>query len=51
MADGALQIHKGSPMLLDLAENLCKTAFGKNDFIASIEQAHTKVEITLGTNS
>lgn len=47
MADGALQMHKGSPMLLDLADNLCQIAFGKSDFIASIEQAHAKAEITL----
>lgn len=44
MADSALQMHIGSPMLLDLANNLCQNAFGKNDFIASIEQAHAKAE-------
>lgn len=44
MADSALQMHLGSPMLLDLANNLCQTAFGKNDFIASIEQAYAKAE-------
>lgn len=44
MADSALQMHLGSPMLLDLANNLCQTSFGKNDFIASIQQAYTKAE-------
>lgn len=44
MADSALQMHLGSPMLLDLADNLCKTAFGKNDFVASIEQVYAKAE-------
>jgi len=51
IADGVLQTHKGSPMLLDLAGDLCKNAFGKNDFIASIEQANTKVEVTLGNET
>jgi hypothetical protein len=45
MADSALQMHLGSPMLLDLADSLCNTAFGKGDFIASIEQAYTKAEV------
>ncbi len=44
MADSVLQLHKGSPMLLDLADNLCQTAFGKSDFVASIEQAYAKAE-------
>lgn len=45
MADSAFQLHTGTPMLLDLADSLCKTAFGKNDFIASIEQASIKNDI------
>ncbi|WDO13955.1 hypothetical protein MH928_04460 [Flavobacterium sp. WW92] len=47
MADSTFQIHTGTPMLLDLADNLCKTAFGKSDFIASIEQASAKADILL----
>jgi len=46
MSDSALQMHVGSPMLLDLADSFCKTAFGKADFIASIEQAYAKAEIS-----
>lgn len=45
MADSALQLHSGIPMLLDLAENLCKSAFGKNDFMASIDQAYTRADV------
>lgn len=45
MGDSALQMHSGVPMLLDLAENLCKNAFGKNDFMASIDQAYTRAEV------
>jgi len=44
MADSALQMHLGSPMLLDLANNLCQASFGKNEFIATIEQAHAKAQ-------
>jgi hypothetical protein len=51
MADSALQMHIGSPMLLDLADNLCKTAFGKGDFIASIEQAYSKAEISVNVDN
>ena len=49
MADSALQLHQGTPMLLDLADSLCKNAFGKSDFIASIEHAYTKAEILIQT--
>lgn len=42
MADSVFQMHSGSPMLLDLAGNICKTAFGQSDFVASIEQANAK---------
>jgi len=45
MSDSALQQHSGTPMLLDLAENLCKNAFGKTDFMASIDQAYTRAEV------
>ena len=47
MADAAFQLHKGTPMLLDLANHLCQTAFGKNDLVASIEQAFAKAEVQL----
>ncbi len=45
MADSVLQLHLGSPMLLDLANNICKTAFGQSDFVATIEQAYSKADI------
>lgn len=44
MADSALQLHAGSPMLLDLAGNICKTAFNQGDFIAAIAQAYAKAD-------
>lgn len=50
MADSALQLHAGSPMLLDLAGNICKTAFNQGDFIAAIEQAYAKADATNHNN-
>lgn len=50
MADSALQLHSGSPMLLDLAGNICKTAFNQGDFIAAIEQAYAKADATISIN-
>ncbi len=51
MADSALQLHAGSPMLLDLAGNICKTAFNQGDFIAAIEQAYAKADVIIPVNS
>lgn len=50
MADSALQLHAGSPMLLDLAGSICKTAFNQGDFIAAIEQAYAKADVTNHNN-
>ena len=50
MADSALQMHSGTPMLLGLAGNICKNAFGKNDFIASIDQAYIRAEVLMKLN-
>jgi len=47
IADSVLQLHQGSPMLLDLANHLCQNAFGKNDFFATIEQAYVNADISL----
>ncbi|MCB0489878.1 MAG: hypothetical protein KDC99_15455 [Cyclobacteriaceae bacterium] len=47
MADSVFQLHSGSPMLLDLASNLCKMNFSKNDLFSSIQQASIKAEVKL----
>jgi hypothetical protein len=47
MADSAFQLHTGSPMLLDLASNLCRMNFSKDDLYASIQQASIKAEVKL----
>lgn len=47
MADSVFQLHNGSPMLLDLASNLCQINFSKNDLFSSIQQASIKAEVKL----
>lgn len=47
MADSVFQLHNGSPMLLDLASNLCQMSFSKNDLVSSIQQASIKAEAKL----
>jgi hypothetical protein len=47
MADSAFQLHNGSPMLLDLASNLCQMNFSKKDLFSSIQQASIKAEAKL----
>lgn len=42
MADGALQEHRGFPMLIDLADTVCATTFDSNSFVASIEAAYAR---------
>lgn len=41
MGDGILQEHRGFPMLIDLADNLCSTSFGADTFAASTQLAYT----------
>lgn len=47
MADSVFQLHSGSPMLLDLASQLCQMNFSKNDLFSSIQQASIKAEVKL----
>ncbi|MBN8789346.1 MAG: hypothetical protein J0I84_19870 [Terrimonas sp.] len=47
MADSVFQLQSGSPMLLDLASNLCQINFSKNDLLSSIQQASIKAEVKL----
>ncbi|MDN5211616.1 hypothetical protein QQ020_06125 [Fulvivirgaceae bacterium BMA12] len=42
MSDAALQLHRGFPMLIDIADHLCKTTFGQKDFLSSVQQAYTE---------
>jgi hypothetical protein len=41
MADSVLQEHRGFPMLIDLADTVCKTTFGVDSFSASVQLAYT----------
>ncbi|MBL7780460.1 MAG: hypothetical protein JNM22_04515 [Saprospiraceae bacterium] len=40
IADGLLQEHRGFPMLIDLADQLCYSTFHPETFFASIRQAY-----------
>lgn len=42
MADSLLQGHRGFPMLIDLADNLCRSAFGGDVFAASTQVAYSE---------
>jgi hypothetical protein len=41
MADSRLQEHRGFPVLLDLASEICRTSFGAGDFVAAVQDAYT----------
>ena len=42
MADSTLQLHRGFPMLIDLADRLCTASFGADGFLASVRLAHSQ---------
>jgi len=45
MADSVLQEHRGFPMLIDLADTVCRSAFGSSAFRDYIEQAYTEAGV------
>lgn len=42
MADSVLQEHRGFPMLIDLADTVCRSAFGSSTFRDFIQQAYAE---------
>lgn len=42
MADSMLQEHRGFPMLIDLADTVCKTTFGVDSFVPSVQTAYAE---------
>ena len=42
MADSVLQEHRGFPMLIDLADMVCRTTFGSSTFHTMIQQAYAE---------
>jgi len=42
MADSALREHRGFPMLIDLADQVCGTIFGATEFESQIQQAYVQ---------
>ena len=41
IADALLQEHRGFPMLIDIADNICAATFGAETFFATIRNAYT----------
>jgi hypothetical protein len=42
IADSALQMHRGFPMLIDIADNICHSIFNPETFYSSIHQAYAE---------
>jgi hypothetical protein len=42
MADSVLQEHRGFPMLIDLADAVCRATFGSETFNTLIQQAYAE---------
>jgi hypothetical protein len=40
MADSVLQAHRGFPMLLDLADTVCRSSFGTEAFHSTVQSAY-----------
>jgi len=43
MADSVLQEHRGFPMLIDLADTICRTTFGNDIFNSAVQMAYASV--------
>jgi len=44
MADSLLQDHRGFPLLIDLADRLCRAAFGNDIFDGAVESAYARAD-------
>ncbi len=42
IADGVLQGHRGFPMLIDIADNICHATFSPETFYSAIQQAYAE---------
>ncbi len=45
MADSILQEHRGFPMLIDLADTVCRSTFGSNTFSTMVQQAYAEAGV------
>ncbi len=46
MADAVLQEHRGFPLLLDMADQLCGASFGREDFLGTVGAAYAAQDRT-----
>ncbi len=44
LADSVLQEHRGFPMLIDLADNICRTTFGADSFNSTTQLAYSEAD-------
>jgi hypothetical protein len=42
MADSTLQLHRGFPMLIDIADTVCRSVFGADGFTSSVRLAYAE---------
>lgn len=42
MADSTLQLHRGFPMLIDIADTVCQSVFGADGFTSSVRLAYAE---------
>jgi len=42
MADSMLQMHRGFPMLIDIADSFCRGTFNSSTFVSSVQQAYAE---------
>ena len=45
MADSAMQEHRGFPMLIDLADAVCRGTFGPDTFSAAVREAYVEAGV------
>lgn len=43
MADSSLQLHRGFPMLIDIADTVCRSTFGPDGFMSSVRLAYAEI--------
>jgi hypothetical protein len=44
LADSTLQAHRGFPLLIDLADRLCRSSFGNDIFHSAVENAYASAD-------
>jgi len=48
LADSVLQAHRGFPLLIDLADTVCRSTFGVEGFVSTVQSAYARRGTPLG---